>query len=342
MKKILSFILVLCLGITCGLTLVGCGDKSDAKSEATSIIEFSVNPEVQVILDQDDNVMNINYLSAETQMVFSRTNFIGLSAKDVSDFFAKVVSDCGKIDLAKGYDETTDGTIVFVKIYCKDDTQFNRLKGETSSAINEYFKFNGIVAGAQVTRLESLKDSLSKIDATVDTTGLTNDDMFKLLAEKSNQFENIHFSLRESSITGIENVKKEFEIHLEENQRKADELYSAILQIQKQYDNYSNEFLINKIALDEIEAKIDKLQAERLTYLTEIENSDIIIQDKIAEYLDEVRKDSVSYYEQDIATATEMFENFKSELEAHQIAFYENFDSIKEKIDTFQQSLNED
>ena len=335
--------LVVCLGIACGIIFVGCGEHQDeTKPEATAIVEFSVNPEVQVVLDQDDNVMNVNYLSDETQMIFSRTNFIGISAGEMGSFFARVVSNCGKVDLSKGFDESTDGTTVSIKIYCEDDEKFEKLRGEIALAINKYFRACGIVAGAVTTRMDNLMESISKLDATVDTTSLTNEEIFNLLAKKSNQIKGVHFSQWGNTFAGIENVKTEFGTYITNSQKKANDIRLAIDQVQKQYDDYSKEFFINNIALDEIEAKINKLQLELNTCESEIENSDAILQDRIEEYLIEARKNSVEYFEQDIATATEMFDNFKPELEAHKKSFKENFNTIIEKIEAFQNSLNSD
>lgn len=343
MKKFLSFMLVLCLGLACAVTLVGCGkNPEEPKTEATSVVEFSVNPEVQVVLDENDKVVDINYLSDETQMIFSRTDFIGISAGEAGELFAKIASDCGKIDISKGYDNSTEGTVVSVKIYCKDSDRFEKLKSEIVSATNKYFKTYGIVAGAVATRMESLKESLAKIDATVDTTDLTEDEVFSLLIKKSEQLKDVYYSLRADTLLGIENLKAELDASIEQSKKKIVELQAAILQVQKQYDAYSKELFINNVALDEIKAKIAKLQAELLVCSTEIDNIDALLQAKTEEYLAQVRENSIAYFEQDFATATEMFDNFKATLEAHQTAFEENFDLITAKIEVFQNSLNND
>lgn len=343
MKKFLSFMLVLCLGLACAVSLVGCGKSpEEPEAAATSVVEFSVNPEVQVVLDENDKVVDINYLSEETQMIFSRTDFIGISAGEAGELFVKIASDCGKIDISKGYGNEQDGTTVSVKIYCKDSDRFEKLKSEIVSTANKYFKTYGIVAGAVATRMESLKESLAKIDTTIDSTDLTEDEVFALLVEKSEQLKDVYYSLRQDALAGIENVKTELEASIAKSQKKVTEIQAALLQVQKQYDAYSKELFINNVALDELKAKIAQLQAESLAYSTEIANVDTLLQTKIEEYLAQVREDSVAYFEQDFAAATEMFDNFKAELEAHQTAFEENFDLITAKIEVFQNSLNND
>lgn len=343
MKKILSFMLVLCLGLACAVSLVGCKkSQEEAKIEATSVVEFSVNPEVQVVLDQNDKVVDINCLSDETQMVFSRTDFIGISAGEAGELFAKIASDCGKIDISKGYGEEEDGTVVSVKIYCKDSDRFEKLKSEIESETNKYFKTYGIVAGAVATRMDSLKDSLAKIDASVDTTDFTEDEVFALLVKKSEQLKDVYYGLRADTLAGIEKLKSDLDESMAKTKKKMNELQTAIAQVQKQYDEYSKELFINNVALDEIKIKLTQLQDQLLACSEEIDNVDKLIQEKTEEYLAQVREESKPHFEQDYATATEMFDNFKTELEAHQTAFEENFDLITAKIESFQKSLSND
>lgn len=340
MKKILSFALLICLSICCMMTMVGCGSEPEQPQPATtSVVEFSVNPEVQLILDQNNTVVNINCLTEETQMIFSRADFIGCSAAQAGELFVKIASDCGKIDISKGYDSSLDGTVVSVKIFCQDDKVFETLKDEIVGATNKFFQTYGIVAGAVADRMTDIKSSLAKIDESVDTNNMTEQQILDLLAEKSAQLKDVHFALRKEAIAGIEKVKANLDENMLKIQKKISELEGALLQVQKQYYDFSKELFINEIALNEMKSKISSLEKELKTYTDQVANVNATLQKEIEDYLKEVRESSKTNFDQDVATANEMFDNFKPQLEAHAAEFAEKYELIAAKIEVFQESL---
>ncbi len=343
MKKFLSFLLVICITVTCAVVLIGCGSsKPVEKDEATAVVEFSVNPEVQIVLDQNNNVMNVNYLSAETQQIFSRSNFIGSTAEEAGMLFAKIASDSGKIDIDKCYDEATDGTVVNVKIYCADDKLYEKLSKTITDATNKYFENYGIVAGAVASRMESIKNSLSKIDNSIITEDLTEEKAFELLEKKSQQLKDIYINLRTKTFEGIENLKTESEKFVKNTQKQMEELRVRISNLKAQLEEYKKEIAINKVAINELQSLIAKLEEQLNQFTESVDNIQTTLDGQIEEYLKEIREESKSFIEEEIEKANELFNSFKEKIQQHEQNFESNKEAILKKISDFQQSLKED
>lgn len=340
MKKFLSFLLVICITVTCAVVLSGCGSSNPVeKDEAKAVVEFSVNPEVQIILDQNNNVMNVNYLSAETQQIFSRSNFIGSTAEEAGMLFAKIASDSGKIDVDKCYDKATDGTVVNVKIYCADDKLYEELSKTIIDATNKYFENYGIVAGAVASRMESIKNSLSKIDDSIITEDLTEEKAFELLAKKSQQLKDIYITLRTKTFEGIENLKAESEKFVANTQKQMEELRVRISNLKAQLEEYKKEIAINKVAINELQSLIAKLEEQLNQFTESVDNIQTTLDGQIEEYLKEIREESKSFIEEEIEKANELFNSFKGKIQQHEQNFESNKEAILKKISDFQQSL---
>ncbi|MBR3804332.1 MAG: hypothetical protein IKJ14_03190 [Clostridia bacterium] len=98
MKKTLKFtsILVSLLLAFAILPLTACKDKDDGKE--AKIMNVSLNPKVEFILDKDDKVVTVNALNEEGNLIISAEAFVnveGMSAKDAAELFVKVSKESG-------------------------------------------------------------------------------------------------------------------------------------------------------------------------------------------------------------------------------------------------------
>ena len=98
MKKTLKLtsILVSLLLAFAILPLTACKDKDDGKE--AKIMNVSLNPKVEFILDKDDKVVTVNALNEEGNLIISAEAFAnveGMSAKDAAELFVKVSKDSG-------------------------------------------------------------------------------------------------------------------------------------------------------------------------------------------------------------------------------------------------------
>lgn len=98
MKKTLKLtsILVSLLLAFAILPLTACKDNDDGKE--AKIMNVSLNPKVEFILDKDDKVVTVNALNEEGNLIISAEAFVnveGMSAKDAAELFVKVSKESG-------------------------------------------------------------------------------------------------------------------------------------------------------------------------------------------------------------------------------------------------------
>ncbi len=88
MKKLVSILLTLTLSTLC-FGLIGCGQKTG------KVMNVSLNPEVEFVLDTNDKVITANALNDEGNFIISQVTFKGLKAEEAVNAFIKVSKDNG-------------------------------------------------------------------------------------------------------------------------------------------------------------------------------------------------------------------------------------------------------
>ncbi len=95
-KKLLSFLVAICLVIPC-LCLVGCNDTKSSK-----VMTLKVNPEVEFVLDKDNKVVTVNALNEDCYAILTATwaedeeakalsvKLVGMQADEAAELFIKV------------------------------------------------------------------------------------------------------------------------------------------------------------------------------------------------------------------------------------------------------------
>lgn len=91
MKKFTMIALVLCLGIVCPFIFAACGTQ---KAEST-VMNVSLNPEVEFILDENDTVVSVNALNEEGNLIINGQVFVGKSADEAVKLFVSISKETG-------------------------------------------------------------------------------------------------------------------------------------------------------------------------------------------------------------------------------------------------------
>ena len=74
-KKILSFVLAICLLVPCVFMLTAC--KGD---DVNKTMNVSINPEVSFVVDSKNKVVSVMYENDDASTVYANVNFVGLKA----------------------------------------------------------------------------------------------------------------------------------------------------------------------------------------------------------------------------------------------------------------------
>lgn len=94
MKKLTAFCCAMVM-LTSGVAAFGsCGGQEEAK-DAGTVMNVSLNPEVEFVLDEENNVVSVNALNEEGNLIISAAAFTGKSADEAVELFVQVSDETG-------------------------------------------------------------------------------------------------------------------------------------------------------------------------------------------------------------------------------------------------------
>ena len=138
-KSILSSILAVSLIATASLGLTACGKKEEARE--TTVMNVSLNPEVEFILDADGKVVSVNALNEEGNIVISgEVDFVGKTQDEALTAFVEVTKDNGFLVTGK----VSDGDNEISVSFSGDEAQ--KRYDEAKTALNSAFTELGLDA----------------------------------------------------------------------------------------------------------------------------------------------------------------------------------------------------
>ncbi|MGN1207940.1 MAG: hypothetical protein ACI4TI_00525 [Christensenellales bacterium] len=336
MKKFFSILVALVLVVGLG---VGAYFLFRKPSEATSVMTMSVNPEVQFVLDQNNKVMNVTAVNEDGLSMTTQVNFVGMSAEDASKLFVELSSQMGVISL-----DAVSGRQVTISISCNDEIKnsdlIKQLKTNVQNSVNQYFKDNGILAGAKVVQ-ENISDSIKRFGSQIEEfTGSTFEEAMTYVNEVSKEFENVAYEMRSTLQTAINAIKNSVQSGIEL-------LKSQIANLQKQISGWKEELNNSKILPDSVKKTLNENISKAEKELKELQNkldkqlSDL--QAKIDAKVKEYQEKSKQALEQLKAEIKTKVENGKTAIENHKKAFEqktaEEKQALQQKIEEYQNSL---
>lgn len=149
-KKILSFVLAICMMIPCAFVLGAC--RTDEAT--TKIMNVGLNPKIEFVLNEDDEVLSVNALNEDGNHIISISldantkisGFEGLTADEAIELFLEITED-------NGYLITGDAEKISIEISGEADELLNKVKHRA----NQFLSENGL-------NLEIATDFLAKTD----------------------------------------------------------------------------------------------------------------------------------------------------------------------------------
>ena len=154
MKKIVAIFGSALLLATSGLTLVGCGNtqnqdqsgeqnqQQQTHNEAETVMNISLNPEVEFMLDGENKVVSVNALNEDGNLVVTAEVFVGKSAEDAAQLFVEVSKDTGFIVSGNVSAEENEIEISF----SGDASAANELYAKVEDKVNTYLTAENITA----------------------------------------------------------------------------------------------------------------------------------------------------------------------------------------------------
>lgn len=287
-KKILTFLVAICLIIPCLFGLAACKPKEKV---ATKTMTTSINPEITFMLDSKNNVTSISYGNADAGRLFANVNFVGQDASTAIQIVIEKTAISGHIDLS-------GDTVTFE--FSGEDIE--KLKTDVEAKAKEVFKQMGVaitVISAEVkhqTLISTAKVLAPEMDST-EIENMSDEDLIKLIDKKQQDYKDLAYdqindlqkNLDQAILNTIKTIRAEME-KLEAEMEKLGNLVSET--IKQQYNNCKKQ----------LEDEINKFLNERKEKIAE------------AKKLAEAHKDAlIALYKQEVEKTEAIF---KAHLEA--------------------------
>ncbi len=221
MKKIISFICAFCLIISCSVLLCGCGN-----DDGNTVMNLSLNPEVEFILDKDNKVVSVNALNEEGNVIINGQVFVGKTADEAVEIFISVSKETGYLVTGNVKADENQIQVSFSGNKREADKTFK----EITNKIDAYLTENNIQA------------TLNKADA------LSKEYLQKLVAECAPYLE-------EAEIKAMTN--KELVEQIQASRKETAELYSQ--QLKDAYYN-AKEYAFELAKFDYLKSQVGPIQ----------------------------------------------------------------------------------
>ena len=210
--KITSALLALGMGLT---ALAGCDFiGGNANNEQQKIMNISLNPQVEFVLDEDDKVITVNALNEEGNLIISAAafeNVEGKSAEEAAKLFVEVSTETGY--LVSGTLSAGDNQL---SISLSGDTEAAKeLYNDVKAKMNEYLDSVDVTAkinqAAAITEAK-VKELLAECAPYLETAEMKYDELVKELAKQrketaefySQELKNAYYEAKEFAMEQAE------------------------------------------------------------------------------------------------------------------------------------------
>lgn len=285
-KKILTFLVAVCLIIPCILGFVACKPK---ETTANKTMKTSINPEITFSLDANNKVTSISYGNSDAGTIFANVNFIGKDASYAIQIVIEQSAISGHINLS-GDEITFEFTGEDIEelkniAEAKAKEVFEKLGVEVRVKIDEVsaeVKHAALVGTAQVLAPELSKDAISK---------MTDAELIELIDKKQKDYKDLAFdqidaiqsSFNRAILDAIEKIRLEMD-KLEEKMKEYGEYVSKEIKDQyakckKQLNDKIDEFLKERKDKIATAKKAMKEHKDALieTYKIEVANAEALL-----------------------------------------------------------------
>ncbi|MBQ7368714.1 MAG: hypothetical protein IJW60_03280 [Clostridia bacterium] len=138
MKK-LAVLTAAITAATCTVAFASCGGTGTKEQK---VMNLSLNPEVEFVLDADDKVVSVNALNEEGNLIVSAEVFTGKTAEEAAKLFVEVSKETGFLVSGKVNAGENELEISF----SGDTKAAESLYNDVKSKVNEYFTAENITA----------------------------------------------------------------------------------------------------------------------------------------------------------------------------------------------------
>ncbi len=93
-NKIICYVVAMIMLICVAVLMFGC---KNTKDDQTTVMNMSINPEVEFILDKNNKVVSVSAKNDEGNFIIAKASFEGMSAEEAAKIFVKISNENGFI-----------------------------------------------------------------------------------------------------------------------------------------------------------------------------------------------------------------------------------------------------
>lgn len=271
MKKLISVLIALVLVVGAMFTLVAC-DTTDKDKPAT-VMNVSLNPEVEFVLDGNGKVISVNALNEDGNLIITAADFEGKTAEEAAALFVQVAHEMGF--LVSGDTGIKNNDLSFS--FSGDDNDAKKLFDDVKASVSEYFSeenINATIQEAEAIGRAKLEELVKQCQPYIDAAKLQALSHMELI-------EQIYESRKETHEMYSQELKNAYY-----NAKAAAMDTTKIQALKEQMGTKFDDKLVK--LFDTYTAAVENIEAQRMTHLVSAES-------KYQVALAEVRAKKVEY-----------------------------------------------
>ena len=123
------------LGITLLFTITACSDVVEtAAAEEGVYVSVDINPSVEFIVDEDDNIVSYNFLNDDAAVLCVDEDFIGMNIEDAIARFLELATAAGYIDI-----DGNDNAVLITVLGDENDDLVGEIQERVKNRIMRFF-----------------------------------------------------------------------------------------------------------------------------------------------------------------------------------------------------------
>lgn len=182
-KRISACVIAFVMVVGASFALTGCGKKAETK-----VMNLSVNPSIEFIVDEDDKVISVSATNEDGAYILQKyTEFTGMSAKDAALKFLELSEEYGFV-----VEGSTDGETFTISVSGENAEElYNTVKNKISSKATELGVSIQNLVKVGKEELKSVVAECYKEYSSADLENLTEKELVKLIQDSREETKNL-------------------------------------------------------------------------------------------------------------------------------------------------------
>ena len=321
MKNALKFMATLLITTTA----VGCFTGCTPEAETYTYVSLKVNPEIELIVDDNGEVVSVNAVNEDGEVVISEGEFEGKTVEEACEEFTEISTELGYIDV-----DINDNT-VYLHVDGKDEETVEEIVTKVTKRMHDFFDKKGIYGRVSNEELKEFETLAREWNVSVKDAKLINR-ILELYPEMSVE-EIIALSIEEKiDLIKKDKVNNGITCDLREEYRIAVEAlkeeYSLIKTLSDEMLELERSLTAEDLSEDEIASINEKIESKK----AELNNLKEELKTKLEALKEAYKSNAIDSKEEFKRQANERKDEFRNKLEEHLNHFEKHKDSIMENI----------